>query len=500
MKKAFSLLLLALCQFANAQTSSLIVQDIDAGNYIRAANITSRDIASQVNDWFIGLKSLGVYTNVIYMVDLHVAHGAWDYAPTAWKPSSDQYGYIETTNLQPARVMVGTNTTVYGIMTINANGAVFTNGIQAIAISNTFGSTLSALTVFAAFKAEQTGAGSHVIGGYEGSSKRGPMLWAHGTPSAGFQPTYMYNSLSGSGATNFAGHSTVAGQVSSQKISGHNQTAWTTYSPLEVKCSAGIETPSYTTNIYETTIYNGSTNWWIGLTGDQGLPLKGNFRAAVIFNRNLCFEEMAAIRRLFSVTIGKEYLAPVFIHTEGDSMTAGSGNQGIWSLHLMTNQLYGSKFQRRMQATGGHNITNCIYDFSTNIAPYNIEFPYCDKQYYSLQVGINSLANGENLEVMWNNLSALWDRASLSGYKVIAFTVTGSESLTAAQEQNRLNLNQRIRNATGRYAVLIDSANIPQLTVYGNSANPTYYVDGVHYTTAGHQVLAAEIMNKLQTP
>lgn len=501
MRKSIVAILLAACQWASAQTSSLVVQDIDAGNYIRAGNITSRAIADDINNWYLGLKSLGVYTNILYMADFHIKHGAWDYLSTAERPTDDGYGMFVATNGQSIRVMLGTNTSVIGTIQIDSNGAKFTNHTsQAIQISNTFGATLSKLTMFAAFKAEQNGSGQHVFGGFSGSSSRGPTMWAHGTPYFGYNPTYLYQTLSGSGSTNFANGGTVAGLVSSHKVTGHNQTAFTTYSSVEVKCTGGIETPAYTTNVYESAVWNGSTYWYAGRTGDTALPLNGNVRSVIVFNRDLCFEEMAAVRRLFHITIGRDYCANVNFHTEGDSLTAGSGAQGIWSVHLMTNSTYGQKFQRRMLATGGHTIDNVVNDYPTNVAPFNIEFPYCAKQYYFLQVGINSLANGDSPDSMYDRLSRLWDKAKNDGYRVVAFTVTGSESLTATQEGNRQSLNNRIRNARGRWDILIDTANLPELVTYGSAANSTYYIDGVHYTTAGHQVVAREIIRQLGSP
>lgn len=476
MKKVFALLL-ALWAAIPCWAEDPAYTDIDAEAYIYNRGITDRTEIERIHVWYRGLKNLQLYTNVTYMASLRSQHGAVSNSTTIFPMSG---GVI----------------TLVGGVTQGTNGLVYTNSTSDYAwFANPLGTNLSAYTIVAAFAAEYTGAGAGVIGSYQHTANlKGPQLFVHGNVNAGVNAHAIYNYGSSDGSTSHSG-----GFYAGRYVSGAGQFVALTYSSTAYKTYTGTEqVQTQSTNTSQ--VWNMNTNWFLGRLQENIRPMKGTIAFCATFNKNLTEYEVGAVRRLYAKTIGKGYVPEATIVWEGDSVTSASNTEFVYSKHLYTNSVWQPRVQGRMIAVSGSTISDALSRFTNYAKPMLIEKDY-SRLYYSMYIGYNDIGGGTSAQTTYLAYTSLASLAREAGFKVIAWTMQPSATISGAKETERQIFNRMLRENRGQYDILVDAANQFPFREAGVTANTDYYqVDGDHLTSLGEKQLSEAVYNALNEP
>lgn len=126
------------------------------------------------------------------------------------------------------------------------------------------------------------------------------------------------------------------------------------------------------------------------------------------------------------------------------------------------------------------------------------QLDYCYETSYIKSVlvcweGTNDLKLGANATTAYNNLVTYCQARQAAGYKVVILTILPrSDAGTPADfNTSRATVNTNIRNNFATFAdVVADVAANTNIGEDGDSENATYYVDKVHMTAAGYNIVA----------
>ena len=448
--------------------------DTDAGAYCQRAGITNVYAVSALNDWVAGLKSLGLFSNAVFMASLRGAqnqgHGTTLYA------------------------LRGPDGVLINDPTWDDSGLLFT-GNQAVEFANPFPTNyLTQFSLFAFFGSDQQPYRT-IMGSWlwtEGNPQYGPVLIAGASPAQGAD-----------GHELFFEYSTDGQNVPWLPVSGRRtfnigntgtlQFSLFTYSPTNMSLQTNIDTRYQTTTSYPAA-WNGNSRWRLGACLNGAWPFVGTLSFAAAFDVALSQAQYDAVRRLYQTTLGTGLnYPPVNLIIEGDSLSA----EGIgidYGLHLLNQPNWTGKFNKHNVAQGGEGIGQMLAEFPTQALPIAAER---GRNYLFLWAGCNNIGQNYSAADTFAGLINYWLLARAAGFKVGAFTVLKAASDTSSIITECNKLNALIRANGDQYDWLIDVAALPTLA---NPSNTTYFADGVHLTSIGYNEVATLINSTIPTP
>lgn len=500
MKKIIVALLFLLCvSFAKAEP--VFYTDPDALAYISSRSITDTNARTRLHAFCRGLKNLNLWTSVTELCIL--------------KP---EYNAISSTTVN---VVAGNVGTITGSLPVGPNGAVFDGtGANYISFNNPLANPSVAHSIAIVFSANDTGSYQYLIGGHDSAgSQKGPQLFANGNTVLGYNKGQISQYHSADGIANPAGYTgNSLGYLCPRGATTQQELVISTFSASTVSIQKEID-PYYSASGSFGTAYNGRATWTVGrAVTTASNPLRGTVALYIVFNKSLATYEADALRRLIYKTVGFGTLPKSQVIWEGDSLTFGSSSEFIFQGHLWTNVNWNVIANGNI-GTPGDSSVSAVTQFPTQVAPLSEDEDFFNTVYYSLYIGANDLGVTD-ANTVFNRVKTLWYQAKQLGFKVIAWTATPSTGIgySALGDNNRQTFNQLVRQSGG-YDYLVDLANLPYFRnpvnlssppniggvtnnwVGGITNNATFYqADGIHFTTAGHAYIAAEVVRVIPNP
>lgn len=450
--------------------------DIDAQTYCDSVGMTNPDEIQRVHQFVSGLKSMGFWTSAVQLLDLRSHHN------------------IGTGTT--ATALKGGNATISGSPTWSTNGIEFTGVTTKFAtFANPLSNPATAFTIATAFKAN-AGATRTIVGSFNASPNTGGSLFAHGSPHEGSLPYAFIYAYSLDGSSAYAGQN---GRLQQDTAVGSGRYFGAfSYGGTSHGISIG-NSPRNTLTVTQGGVFNSAANWYIGKTIDNALPLDGDVGFVGVWNVQMTQKQVQAVRRLYEYTIGNGYIPNVQMIWEGDSLTSGNSSS-LWTLQeqVATNSYWGPKTYKLNVSASGAQTPAMVTDATTEWCQYRIDGKFGKQQYFCLWGGINDLtvANRPASQII-TNLVALWDSARSYGMKVVAFTPTPSSGVVGGVITEYNSLVSLIRANSSHYDYLVDLA---ADTALQNTANTTYYPDGVHLSNAGYDLVMTRFLAAVPLP
>lgn len=481
-------------QFSYAQTVTVPPKN-PPPNYITpnataASFVDSRGIVDPVeiryfHQWYNGLASLGITdSDILYMASLRSQHNP-----------------VTGSTFFP---MKGPTTVTVGSPTFTTNGCQFDGtGTKYVRINNTFGASLANYTIVCAFKANLTGVFGAVVGGYDGTTAtaKGPHVMAHGSPSAGYTPYFVYNYWSGNGTTN--GTATQSGIASSRCASGGPEFYIHTFAANNVTAKINLDVMRSTAVTGYGPSANNATYWTIGrLVDTTSAALNGEVAFFMLLNKTIPETTQNELRKLYTRTLGMTYIPRVNLLIDGDSLTIGTGTEIVYGQHFGTNAIWGQYTVHRNVAVSGSTVAGTGSRWTNDLSRFQIDNDYAIRQYYMDFVGNNDMTSGSpttSVDLV-NARKILWANARAAGMKVVVFTTAFSTNIAANVNYRThwTNANNLVKAAFPYYDYLIRIDEDPRML---NFWDTTYYqADGVHFTSAGQKVIEGLITTTIPYP
>lgn len=164
---------------------------------------------------------------------------------------------------------------------------------------------------------------------------------------------------------------------------------------------------------------------------------------------------------------------------EGDSLSAGYRGISWWDTIHDYNQFV--QCDLNVLAVPGENTVQMLAEYDTEA--HLVE----NKELFFVYAGTNDIwASDNNADRTILDLNLLWGKARLDGYKVVAFTLQANCNLPSEWEQQRLELNQLIRD-TNNYDYLIELDEVFPDCSFG------YDSDNLHFNEQGYAKVMQEI-------
>lgn len=210
----------------------------------------------------------------------------------------------------------------------------------------------------------------------------------------------------------------------------------------------------------------------------------------LVFNRALTELESSRIQAYLFQRIALQIRNIVM---EGDSLTTGAGlsTANTWGEKAVVS-LGDLSWGTSMRATGGAKLIDDIGPrFGSNVLAYR------DNRYsrniLTIWAGTNDLINSVSADTVFQAYKEYLLTAREHGFEVLAFTTLPRSGLTAAQEAQRVQLNERLRAEHSTFADgLVD---VDSEALLADPSNLTYYSDGTHLTSAGTTLVAALVVS-----
>jgi lysophospholipase L1-like esterase len=472
-----------------SQAQPVSITDPDAEAYIFNRNISDPTEIYRLHAWYSGLKNLNIWSSIVLMASY----------------SSRDNALSGSTIVS----MVGGNGTINGTVPQTTNGIVFTeNTANYVSYANPLQSTaLSAYSVFVAFDTEIKNGLSCLIGANDNASANGITLFLNGSPQAGSAAHNVYTYYSSSGAAGGVPGDilSAAGVLQIGALTSGPQTLSFSFSSAQRVITSGFNLPGFSSGSFGT-VWNNTATWNIGRMTTASAAYNGDVNLVLVLNRALTIAEHQSLRRLYTKTLGWEYMPRVNMIFEGDSLTAGAVSEWVYSKHLWTNVNYRTVVQTRNHALSAALSSAMLTDYSTSCANARIEFDYAPRQYFHIMAGGNDMSGTTSGYDTFLNLRRLWALAKADGYIVVAYTYPPTFGLTSdpVKEARRQECNYQIRQSGG-YDYLIDTEKIQGLQNNGDTAalgssNPTYQDDRVHFTSYGHKLIADYVAKIINAP
>lgn len=486
----------------------------EAAAYASARGIVDRHELRYLHNWFNGLDSLHIASNVMYGASFRVQH-------------KSQSG----TNLIP---FTGPTTYIHGGLQQYTNGFFFpgtTNTTYYLEIPNTFWTTaktnysfviayrsaistntkLSNLALLSSWNA----AIPPVIG-------PGVAVGSHqsGTSDSIKWPGTAVQYWSGSGLTNGAGFFPYGAQADQGKVAGivttnivHTdspQLLITSFSPTTVAMQGSVgpwvssTVSGYGPTTNPATVFKVGTTAFSTNTVTQANCFEGDIAMIYIFNKALTESEANEIRKLYTRTIGCRYIPRINLLLDGDYLAYGNSYGGVHVLptqqHLTTNSLWGKFTTTGCYATTNSSSTDIANRTLTSVAKFDVDIEYALRQYYLHSGGTVDLLSGVSAENLLVTNKVAYANSREAGNVVIAHTLplTTNIHANAAIAAQWTNYNNILRTSRTSYDYLVDLAADATFLNYNDT---TYYTNsGVNLTTSGYKKWADAIRTKIRYP
>lgn len=223
----------------------------------------------------------------------------------------------------------------------------------------------------------------------------------------------------------------------------------------------------------------------IGGNFGAGTGINGYLGPILEYDRALTDAEMRTVIEGLS----RDWLGgrPVQVSCIGNSLTSGSGSTGAFGSY--PNQLIallGARYVPFVFANAG--FTTPQVDAAGGAAADTALANTVSRSVAVVwEIGNDILANTAEATVKSNFVSLVANRRTAGFTKVIALTVPPRSDLTAGKETMRQSVNAWLLAGNSGADAVADVGSIAELQ---NTANGTYFVDGVHYTNAGYAKVA----------
>lgn len=226
--------------------------------------------------------------------------------------------------------------------------------------------------------------------------------------------------------------------------------------------------------------------------GVAGLNWNGFTGELIIYSRALSAAEQTQVINYLARWDNPLY-ARLYVF-DGDSQTNGFGlaDPATQSYPAQVMALYNnSTFYSGNLGVNSQTTADMTADGVATIDPHydvrrakNIVLALC---------GTNDLYGGANAATTYNRIVAYHTARRAAGYKTVAFTILprSDGGTPGSFEADRQTVNTNIRNNWAGWAdALADVAANATIGDAGDEANPTYYQDLIHLTTAGYAIVA----------
>ena len=187
---------------------------------------------------------------------------------------------------------------------------------------------------------------------------------------------------------------------------------------------------------------------------------------------------------------------------EGDSLTEGYTMVGSGTA---TGDTYPGRVIAGLTALG-------YIASGTNLGRYNDELSNLETQIQTITTKLDALSH-RNIACVWIGSNDLYtftgtqvhtalisycNKLRTMGYRVVVSTITPRSTYPTNWDTERLALNTLIRNNYQTYAdKLVDLANVTELNT--NIGSSPYYIDDVHFSAVGYQIVADNFITQIQT-
>lgn len=172
---------------------------------------------------------------------------------------------------------------------------------------------------------------------------------------------------------------------------------------------------------------------------------------------------------------------------DGDSQTDDAGLPGFanWVQQLVWTNSSTNIFAPFNAAKSGSTVASLL---SEDRAGRLRRLATNEAGIYLQAIGINSLLADLDAVTIAGQLTNSWRRYRTNGWKVVAFTPFGTNTLTASQHTNLINLCTIIRNSSAEYDYLVDAVTNTAITLS----------DNLHPTVAGSTALMQQVKQTIE--
>lgn len=452
-----------------------ILMDTDAEAYCTLVSCVDLDERLRVARFIRGLKDLGLWTSAKMLVSLSTNH---------------QVGSGST-----VYAIKGPNCTVVGSPGRQSYGYTFDGaGTAYLTFVNPYSGVIPQITCIQAFKAVNNQAAA-IVSGYKGSPNKSWGSYANGSPTAGYDTNTLVFDYSVDGTT--TGPQVAGRYCGDFHCTGQRQLSCNTYGPTLVTQQGNADRAFTTAGTYGS-IFNPNTTWEIARTPAGGQPLNGEVAFIGLWDTQLTEGQYMAVRRLLTATICTRFLPKVNVIFEGDSITAGSGNnETVAYKQILQTSLWGTLASKRTSATGGESLATMKGQATTQWLPYSMDNRYGIKTILILNGGINDVS-GSTAAAMYADAKEMWARGRANGFLVGAATITPSVNFTAPMVTVKNDFNNLVRSDRTLYDYLLDYAAMTEFADFNNSTY--FWPDGVHIKDAGQAAIANKIYTTIPLP
>lgn len=146
-------------------------------------------------------------------------------------------------------------------------------------------------------------------------------------------------------------------------------------------------------------------------------------------------------------------------------------------------------------AIAGKRIDEQTAVAATNVDPLLSSLSGYTRKLVVFQCGANDLMAGASAATVASRLATyVADRISAGFDAVVVMTVTKASTISGGNDTSRQTYNANLLSSPPSGAIVVDLASLSE---FSNTANTTYYLDGVHFTLVGQKVVADAIFARL---
>ncbi len=182
---------------------------------------------------------------------------------------------------------------------------------------------------------------------------------------------------------------------------------------------------------------------------------------------------------------------------EGDSLSTGTGSGSFTYADQLAKKM-GGQADFVFKATSGDRLGGGIgRDAASNANAFDNSRR---DNVVVLWGGTNDLHGGASGADTYNKLVQTAQAYKDKGFKVVVLTSIQLGENHTAEDEQRLDFNNRIRNGGGPWDSVVDVASLPQFSDRNDAAagNRQYYAgDGTHLTAAGYGLIADQVQQAL---
>lgn len=192
-----------------------------------------------------------------------------------------------------------------------------------------------------------------------------------------------------------------------------------------------------------------------------------------------------------------EYLSPLTLIWEGDSVTAGyvASNLEVTSFRALVVAAHPGCGNYQF-AVAGSRLATLVDRYAANVYPLRPAVTGRPNTWLSVFIGLNDLGNPTDPETWYESLKAYWAQARADGFRVLAYTVYQRQPRIVADDYIRMEGNRLIRSDMRLYDALVDTD-----LLFPGSVNEIMTAgDHLHLADLGHAHLARAVNAELAIP